>query len=298
MKALIEKDKFDNGSLFDYFATARIQDVEVTDSKFNSYLAEIALDLSNLQFAFSNSSSDSSTKDRFYRRFLPPIKPFDIENFVSESISSNHNFYSFLGEYLMALVGRDILRLDLEKAILSFDDTIYSTHDGVDGCFFDRVQSRFIMGEAKFYEDYNNAIGEIKESFCSSNGFANKLDSFYKVIRNHHISGEIQDRKLLIRTFGKEEYDEISFNAFLSSGLGFYGFLTQCDKPGMDPEGLCDTSSITSASIRGNLHEVMNLPSFPLVYFYLIHLPIQNKEKLIVEVIEKAFALRGSLHDE
>lgn len=274
-----------------------IENVEFNPEDLQQMLPQIIFDEENLKYMFSDNMLDNFSKFNIFRRFIPK----DVSNeltleYVTNSISNNKNFYSFLAEGILGLVYKDLYNYKLSKGLIDTLDTVNDTHTGVDACMYDRQNNVIILGEAKFYEDLNQGVNKIIYDFTRKN-IKNKIESLEIAVANNSAAYEIT-----IKNIDKQNYEEYSLGEFLNQKLIFAGFVlhSETSTRGYDAIDFYDKYNITSEMLKENIKKSLNIGEIKADYnIVIIHLPIKDKKELIMRIIEiankKLDDLRGDI---
>lgn len=260
-------------------------------------LPQIIFDEENLKYMFSDNMLDNFSKFNIFRRFIPKDVPNELTlEYVTNSISNNKNFYSFLAEGILGLVYKDLYNYKLSKGLIDTLDTVNDTHTGVDACMYDRQNNVIILGEAKFYEDLNQGVNKIIYDFTRKN-IKNKIESLEIAVANNSAAYEIT-----IKNIDKQNYEEYSLGEFLNQKLIFAGFVlhSETSTRGYDAIDFYDKYNITSEMLKENIKKSLNIGEIKADYnIVIIHLPIKDKKELIMRIIEiankKLDDLRGDI---
>lgn len=274
-----------------------IENVEFNPEDLQQMLPQIIFDEENLKYMFSDNMLDNFSKFNIFRRFIPKDVPNELTlEYVTNSISNNKNFYSFLAEGILGLVYKDLYNYKLSKGLIDTLDTVNDTHTGVDACMYDRQNNVIILGEAKFYEDLNQGVNKIIYDFTRKN-IKNKIESLEIAVANNSVAYEIT-----IKNIDKQNYEEYSLGEFLNQKLIFAGFVlhSETSTRGYDAIDFYDKYNITSEMLKENIKKSLNIGEIKADYnIVIIHLPIKDKKELIMRIIEiankKLDDLRGDI---
>lgn len=274
-----------------------IENVEFNPEDLQQMLPQIIFDEENLKYMFSDNMLDNFSKFNIFRRFIPKDVPNELTlEYVTNSISNNKNFYSFLAEGILGLVYKDLYNYKLSKGLIDTLDTVNDTHTGVDACMYDRQNNVIILGEAKFYEDLNQGVNKIIYDFTRKN-IKNKIESLEIAVANNSAAYEIT-----IKNIDKQNYEEYSLGEFLNQKLIFAGFVlhSETSTRGYDAIDFYDKYNITSEMLKENIKKSLNIGEIKADYnIVIIHLPIKDKKELIMRIIEiankKLDDLRGDI---
>lgn len=274
-----------------------IENVEFNPEDLQQMLPQIIFDEENLKYMFSDNMLDNFSKFNIFRRFIPKDVPNELTlEYVTNSISNNKNFYSFIAEGILGLVYKDLYNYKLSKGLIDTLDTVNDTHTGVDACMYDRQNNVIILGEAKFYEDLNQGVNKIIYDFTRKN-IKNKIESLEIAVANNSAAYEIT-----IKNIDKQNYEEYSLGEFLNQKLIFAGFVlhSETSTRGYDAIDFYDKYNITSEMLKENIKKSLNIGEIKADYnIVIIHLPIKDKKELIMRIIEiankKLDDLRGDI---
>lgn len=274
-----------------------IENIEFNPEDLQQMLPQIIFDEENLKYMFSDNMLDNFSKFNIFRRFIPKDVPNELTlEYVTNSISNNKNFYSFLAEGILGLVYKDLYNYKLSKGLIDTLDTVNDTHTGVDACMYDRQNNVIILGEAKFYEDLNQGVNKIIYDFTRKN-IKNKIESLEIAVANNSVAYEIT-----IKNIDKQNYEEYSLGEFLNQKLIFAGFVlhSETSTRGYDAIDFYDKYNITSEMLKENIKKSLNIGEIKADYnIVIIHLPIKDKKELIMRIIEiankKLDDLRGDI---
>lgn len=272
------------------FGRANVKHVEITKTALDEAITKIVLDDDNLIYLFSLNPLFPLTGDKkalLLNRFLPEQRPTDVLTYVTSTLVSNHNFYSFLAEAVLAILMKDVFKYKLSACVLRNTDTIIDSHTGVDSCFYDSKNKKLIMGEAKFYKAINNGVRTIEADLTINDGIENKLNSFLRTASSNRKS-----KKIILHEAGVRNYRFLSFEDFLELDLIFAGFVMHENDNTMTGKELSQLCGFSSIDIENNI--AARYPNLTDLKYslYMFHLPIESKEKLISLIIEKAYLMK------
>ena len=147
--------------------------------KMEDYLSEYVLSRENLRFIFCENSNEISRfkLQNMLNRFLPSDDSVKNIDDISRKISEDSSYYSFLAEAILPLVYRDIYGFNLISSAIDINMTLTDTATGADACMYDSEKKTFVLGEAKFYRNFNQGMNAIITNFTGKDGFINKLNS-------------------------------------------------------------------------------------------------------------------------
>lgn len=237
----------------------------------DSIISKMLFDKTILNYLFT---SKESFEDLDYiqmcRRFIPEefiekekqyLNNWDeSKKIIKKMIDSSHSFYSFYAEALMAYLNYKILDIKLISGVISIEETLSDQKTGADACMFS--DNKIILGEAKFYKNFNAAKNKIIDDF-SSKSLLNKIRNLYR-----------KTHKAMVHLKGIEGTDKIMpFEDFINYDIILSGFI------------LHNKRKIYSYEEIDNILEVEGLKRYNVVFY---HLPINSKEELVYLVIKNA----------
>lgn len=277
------------------FGSICIENIKFNPDDLQEALPQIVFEEENLKFMFSETELDSFKSLNIFKRFIPKSAPSELTvDYISNSISNNHNFYSFLAEGILGLVYRDLYKYQLSKGLIDVLDTENDTHTGVDACMYDKENNVIILGEAKFYDSFNAGINKIIDDFTEKN-IKNKIESLVRSAENNRTANEI-----VIKNIEKQNYEEYSLEEFLNQKIVFAGFVlhSATNVKNYDLETFYDGYNIDSEMLKENIKKSLNVGEIEADYhIVIVHLPIKDKKELIIKIIEiakeKVRGLRG-----
>lgn len=253
-------------------------------------IPEIVFDENNLGYMFQEDLSDIDNHINTCDRFIPPLLDGQtVSDYISLQGVTNKNFYSFLAEGLLSLVYKDITGYKIAKAVIDIDGTLNDSHTGADACMYDEANNLIVLGEAKFYKtSASNGIHAIINDF-TKNKIVNKLESLYNISTKRGVT-----KKILMHNLGTGAHEEISISQFLGQKIVFAGFVLHDEddsniKDYMNPSRY-DCFKIDAEKINKNIEN--SFKRIKLAHhnyeIVIVHLPIDSKDQLINDVIEKA----------
>ncbi len=273
-----------------------IENIEFNPDDLQEALPKIIFEEENLKFMFSEAELDSFLKLNIFKRFIPKSAPSELTiDYILDSISNNHNFYSFLAEGVLGLAYRDLYSYQLSKGLIDVLDTENDTHTGVDACMYDKENNVIILGEAKFYDSLNLGINKIIEDFTEKN-IKNKIESLIRAVENNRTANEI-----VIKNIEKQNYEEYSLEKFLNQKIVFAGFVlhSAANVKNYDQETFYDGYNIDSEMLKENIKNSLNIGKIEADYnIVIVHLPIKDKKEFIIKIIEMARKKIKELRDE
>lgn len=279
------KNKVTKRTIQTKFGLITINDIKFDSEEIQNILPDIVFEDNNLKFMFQK-KIEGREKQLVLKRFLPNSHVTDLIQFIEDSISRNKTFYSFLAEGMLGLVFRDVYGFDLSVGIIDITETLNDTHSGSDVCMFDKEKNVLVIGEAKFYEKFNNGMNAIISDFTQKS-ILNKLDSFKRKVENNDYSWEI-----LLRNLKLETYETIQLDKFVQQKMIFAGFVLHSNKLAMDEyinEEFYDDFNISVNELKENIIRSVASNLYNSEYeIVLFHLPIKDKKTLIKEIVERA----------
>ncbi len=268
------------------FGSICIENIRFNPDDLQEALPQIVFEEENLKFMFSENELDSFKILNIFKRFIPKSAPSELtKDYISNSIRSNHNFYSFLAEGILGLVYRDLYKYQLSKGLIDVLDTENDTHTGVDACMYDIEKNVIILGEAKFYDSLNAGINKIIEDFAEKN-IKNKIESLVRAAENNITASEI-----VIKNIEKQKYEEYSLEEFLNQKIVFAGFVlhSASNVNNYDSKAFYDGYNIDSEKLKANIERSLNIGEIKADYnIVIVHLPVKDKKELIIKIIEMA----------
>lgn len=268
------------------FGSICIENIRFNPDDLQEALPQIVFEEENLKFMFSETQLDSFKSLNIYKRFIPKSAPSELtKDYISNSISSNHNFYSFLAEGILGLVYRDLYKYQLSKGLIDVLDTENDTHTGVDACMYDKENNVIILGEAKFYDSLNAGINKIIEDFAEKN-IKNKIESLVRAVENNITASDI-----VIKNIEKQKYEEYSLEEFLNQKIVFAGFVLHSASSvnNYDSKTFYDGYNIDSEKLKTNIERSLDIGEIKADYnIVIVHLPVKDKKELIIKIIEMA----------
>lgn len=267
--------------------------------KMEKYLSEYVLSRENLRFIFCENSNEISFRklQKMLSRFLPSDDSIKSVNDISKKIKEDSSYYSFLAEAILPLVYRDIYGFNLISSAIDINMTLTDTVTGADACMYDSEKKTFVLGEAKFYKNFNQGMNAIINNFTGKDGFINKLNSLYRHSQNNDITNA-----LIIRELGKESTFEFSFTDFLKLSLHFAGFVLHevgsLTEGKIKDDALYDSFSLSAKAIMTNIQRIQPLYANENIGISLLHFPIESKNGLIEKVIENCRKTKEKLIHE
>jgi len=236
--------------------------------------------------------SDLSSVDKHINtcdRFIPLLKRGQtVSGYINLHGRTNKNFYSFLAEGLLALVYKDVTGFKIAKAVIDIDGTLNDTHTGADAVMYDEINNVIVLGEAKFYKNSRDGINAIIKDFAKHK-IVNKLESLCKISSTREVT-----KKILMHNLGTGVHEEIPIDKFLSQKIVFAGFVlhdeTDTNIKDYKNPSRYDGYKIDMVAINRNIRRSFKRIKLANNNYEIIivHLPIDSKDQLIKDVIEKA----------
>lgn len=267
-----------------------INHVTFTPKDLREKIPEIVFQEDNLGYMFQLDLSDIDNHINTCDRFIPPlIEGQTVSDYITINGLTNRNFYSFLAEGLLSLVYKDIKGYNIAKAVIDIDSTLNDSHTGADACMYDAGNNLIVLGEAKFYKSSaNDGIKAIINDF-TENKIVNKIESLYKISTTRGVT-----KTILMHNLGTGAHEAIPINKFLSQKIVFAGFVlhneTDCNIKDYKNSSRYDCFKISVDKINKNI--IDSFKQIELAYnnyeIVIVHLPIDSKDQLIKDVIEKA----------
>lgn len=248
----------------------------LTMEKLEDAISEMLFDENVLSYLFTGiSKSDKNKNNRILmlRRFIPDeffYKEREVlDNWneeykiIFEAMIKNKGYYSFFAEGLMAYLNLKYLDNKLTFGVISLDETLIDQHTGVDSCMYSN--NYIILGEAKFYQDFGSAKGQIIKDF-NNNSIINKMRSLYR---------KTTQSEIFIKDIREIEIN-IGFDEFVKRKKILSGFI------------LHNQSQTYNYTNITEINQVEFINNYDIVFY---HLPIKNKKELVVKIIKKALEL-------
>ena len=268
------------------FGVITINDIKFDSEEIQNILPDVVFEDNNLKFMFQKEKIEGREKQLVLKRFLPNSHETDLTQFIENSVSRNKTFYSFLAEGMLGLVFRDVYDFDLSVGIIDITETLNDTHSGSDVCMFDKEKNVLVIGEAKFYEKFNQGMNTIISDFTQKS-ILNKLDSFKRKVESNDHSWEIILKNLKI-----ENFETIQLDKFMQQKMIFAGFVLHSNKLAMDEyinKGFYDYFNVSVNQLKENIISSIESNLYSSEYeIVLFHLPIKDKKTLIKKIIERA----------
>ena len=285
----LDNDVFEDKT--NLFGKANVINIDISRQTLNRAIAEIVLNIDNLEYLFFAKKHffvSKDTKISMYNRFLPSTNEPNIAQYVSNH-SSKGNFYSFLAEALLTIILRDLFEFNLCACVIDTTDTIFDGHTGIDSCYCDYHNKKIVLGESKFYKSLQQALDQIRDDFTVNNSIANKLDSLLRTASSNR-----KARKIMIQEAGVKEYKLLHLEEFLELDLVFTGFVLHEGDHDITAKKLKTDCGFTSPDIEKHISSISGISglNYSLI---VLHLPIESKQDLITLIIEEASRRKESL---
>ena len=271
------------------WGSIRIRNVAFTPSDLQAVIPNIVFQDDNLAYMFQMDMTNKVNHINTCDRFIPPYKSGQtLDRYIRLHGYTNNNFYSFLAEGLLSIVYRDICGYQLANAVIDINSTLNDSHTGADACMYDKNHNVIVLGEAKFYQNYNLGIKAIINDF-TKNKIVNKIESLYQISSNTPIT-----RTILMNNLGTGEYERIFIDDFLKQKIIFAGFVLHDEKDGnisdYNNASRYDKYSIDVEMLEKNIKRSFHMKKalhsdYEII---IVHLPINSKYQLIKDVIEMA----------
>ena len=247
---------------------------EFNDSELNDIVSKMLFEKKALNYIFTASEiSNGSNYVDMARRFIPEVFFYREEEvlnnwenskaIIKKMMKNNYSFYSFYAEALMAYLHYKILNIPLVIGVVNVEETLSDQKTGADACMFS--DGVVILGEAKFYKDFNSAKNKIIDDF-SSLSLINKINNLYR--KSHKVLAHFKGINGESKNIILEEF--LNYNIILS------GFILHNKKRQYSYKEI------------DNISQVNGLNKYNIVFY---HLPIKSKEELIYLVIKQALEL-------
>lgn len=287
------KYKIQKSDIKTTYGSVCLNNVVFEPSEIEKYLPEIVFYDDNLKHMFAETVLTTNKKRNIYKRFIPKdaIKN-GLDIYVKKAINDNKNFYSFLAEGILGLVFRDLYGYDLTKGVIDVTDTLNDTHSGVDACMYNLKENIIVLGEAKFYESLNLGINQIIDDFTKKN-IKNKIASFQSNVECCEEAYQI-----IIKNLCKNSFDELTISEFVNQKIVFAGFVLHSEKTvnKYSNKNFYDCYNISVELLKRNICKDLSIDEIKGEYeILLVHLPVGNKQSLIVKIIEKSQELLNEI---
>ena len=267
------------------YGSITISSIAFNPEDLENALPSIVFSTDNLNYMFADDSTNNDTRKKMYRRFIPNVLPaMDLDEYITLKLSENKVFYSFLAEGILTLVYRDLYSYSLSTGVIDLNETLSDTHTGVDACMYSLEHQRIILGEAKFYEEFESGIRSIIRDFTTNN-ITNKIESLHRKAINN------DESSIILRNFKTNKYDEISLSDFLNCNITFAGFILHSEKNigKFANKEYYNSFPISIEQIKQNIQSRLGVSAIRGNYeIMMVHLPIFSKKQLILSTINKA----------
>lgn len=274
------------------FGLVSVTNIRLDPTDIENILPNIVFNDDNIKFVFQMDNLNPRSKFKIYNRFIPQNFEIDINRYSSmeeyiNNLMKNPNFYSFLAEGMLPLVFRDIYGYNLVTGIIDINHTLNDSHTGADVCLYDKDNEIIVLGEAKFYNNFNGGINCIIDDFINKKSIYNKIDNFKRCVLNNDITFEF-----IIKNFNKSEFDSFSLQEFMNQKIIFAGFVLHDYRGSIDKyfQSNCyDNFNIDVEKLKSNIEKHLNIKILKNDYeIVMLHLPIESKKLLIKKMIQKA----------
>ncbi len=268
------------------YGSIRIKNIIFDPIEIEKILPLIVFDEDNLKHMFAEDSLNDFKRKNIYKRFIPKIPSTeDLDSFIDDSISTNRSFYSFLAEGILGLVFRDLYGYDLAKGVIDATETLTDSHTGVDACMYNLDKNVIVLGEAKFYDSFDQGIRQIIVDFTIKN-IKNKLESLQRKAENCK-----ETNSIILKNLSTEEYEELTIEQFVNQKLIFAGFVLHSEDDISDykSKDFYNKYYISTEKLSENICKCLAIDktcgNYEIIF---VHLPISNKKELISSIISKA----------
>ena len=263
-----------------------IKNIVFEPGEIEKVLPDIVFDDNNLKDMFAEDDLDDDKRKCIYKRFIPKVRTsLEMEMFIKDSIDENKSFYSFLAEGILGLIFKDLYGYKLSKGVIDVYDTLVDSHTGVDACMYSVEDNVIILGEAKFYKDFDDGITRIIGDFINKS-IKNKLESLQRASENCSDSCKIIMKNLFL-----DDVDELTIDEFMNQTIIFAGFIlhSEVDVSEYNNINFYDKYTISVEKLKNNINNSLNISCAKGDYeIIMVHLPIGDKKRLIAKVIETA----------
>ena len=256
--------------------TFNIYQHNLNNDQLNEFVSKMLFDESALNYIFTaNEDNNDSNFIEMARRFIPEeflykekqaLNNWDDSKLkIKQLMDSNNGFYSFFAEALMSYLNYKILGYPLTTGVISVEETLSDQKTGADACMF--CNGIVILGEAKFYKDFDSARNKIIEDF-NSKSLISKIRNLYRKSHNSVV--------VFLKNISDNTINEISFEDFINYNIVLSGFILHNEKSSYS------YSEIDKISI------IESLGKYNIVFY---HLPIKSKEELVYLIIKNALEM-------
>lgn len=270
------------------YSSVSIESIEFDPCKLEDALPDIVLNDDSIKHMFAEKDLNPFKRKNIYNRFIPQTDTkHNLESYIQNSIHSNKSFYSFLAEGILGLVYRDLYGYDLDKCVIDICDTLSDSHTGVDACMYDSINQYLVLGEAKFYESFDEGLNAIINDFTKNN-IKNKLESMKIKAENN-----IEANNIIIKNLNTEGYLNLNLEAFMNQTIIFAGFVLHSESniKKYESESTYNKYKANVTKLKENICNSLNLKNIRGNYSIIfIHLPINQKKNLIYKIIKTAEA--------
>lgn len=251
-------------------STVKLENIRLDEKTTNELFYEVLVKRENMELMFNEQITDAEHK-RYINYFIPDeskdySKAEEMWSYIERMCTTNATFFSAVSEGFVALVIKRYLEAEATHALIDIRNTLIDTHTGVDGAFFNSVNSQLFFVEAKFYKDGTSGARNVVKSL--SKKAKNKYESF----RN---STDVYVAEIL----NKESYDVRTVDV-MRLDLTFIGFVIHENQ-------ITVNKTEYAEKIEKHVSEVYNIKQ-PDYKFILFHLKVDGKQKLIYDIITKS----------
>lgn len=277
------KHKISKSECKTIYGSICINNIIFEPKEIEKVLPNIVLEDENLKYIFAENNLNRRKKQHIYRRFIPKCEITDMDSFIEKNMQTNKSFYSFLAEGILGLIFRDIYGYQLARGIIDVGETLTDSHTGVDACMYNLKQNLIVLGEAKFYENFDLGIKQIIKDFVDKS-IKNKLESMQAKLETNE-----EACKIVIKDLEIGEYDELTIEQFMAQKIMFAGFVlhSESDVSKYLNEHFYDKYPISVGRLKDNVRGSLNNKDVEGDYeIILVHLPINSKKALIGKMIK------------
>lgn len=174
----------------------REKEIFFSEEDLDNCIAEFMLKEENIRKLF-NVSNDVEDISSYISAFIDSSLLYSSNEEMEEVIKKqNSTFYSFLAEGLQVLLLSKYYNTNFVLlGYLNKSELNIGKH-GADCCLYSEEKEIIIIGEAKFYKNYTQAVKSIKDSLVNSK---NKLNTYFNAINsNNIIFADLRDAKGLM----------------------------------------------------------------------------------------------------
>lgn len=238
----------------------------------NNEIIDMLLNEEALKYLFTaNNENASIDYIEMLRKFIPEdffyLEKESLDHWdnskqiIKRLMDRNNGFYSFYAEALMAYLNYKFLGYSLTSGVINIDETLSDQKTGADACMF--CDGLVILGEAKFYKNFEAAKDKIISDF-SSKSLINKIRNLYRKSHNKVVV-------YLKEIYGKS-VNKLTLEQFINYKILLSGFI------------LHDKKNKYSYKEIDEIKVVDELSNCDVVFY---HLPINSKEELIYMIIKR-----------